>query len=223
MAIGASVGTAIGISTMAAATPMFPALYIIQSTLIGAGAGLMPDLDHPNSKLSHDIAPIPILSRRLNFILMSVGVLFLAYSFNMPLISSLVPLALWLLVAALSPHRGVTHSLLGLVSATYALYGWLGTPMSLAFGCAYLSHLIADSFTDGGVPFLWPWLKDFSIKTGLSTGGFFTTIFESIVQICCVLWIGFLVFPYLQQFPGQLLDWGAHKFAWLQKLVAILS
>ncbi len=54
-------------------------------------------------------------------------------------------------------HRGALHSLLGLIVFT-ALIALLQAPVELimAFGLGYLSHLVTDGLTMGGVPLFWP-------------------------------------------------------------------
>jgi inner membrane protein len=76
------------------------------------------------------------------------------------------PLAIpgWLggiLSAILGGHRGFTHTALALGLLTWLLWRWWPGPFVLAFLIGYASHLIADAFTDVGVPLLWPlvWRK----------------------------------------------------------------
>ena len=57
-------------------------------------------------------------------------------------------------------HRGLTHS--GLATSLVMAISWLlgqrlGYPhLGLAWGLGYLSHILADAMTVGGVPLLWP-------------------------------------------------------------------
>ena len=103
--------------------PPVPTVWLLLGALIGA---LLPDIDHPKSWLG----------RRL------------------PLLS--LPLS------AIFGHRGITHSLLAVVGVVWALHQaltqwaaihhghwrWIG--MGVAVG--YLSHLLGDFATHGGVP-----------------------------------------------------------------------
>lgn len=64
-------------------------------------------------------------------------------------------------------HRHFTHSLLGIAAIGYGTY-WLATHLInvayvsaalivwRAFMIGYISHPVADTFTDRGVPWLWP-------------------------------------------------------------------
>ena len=117
--------------------------------LIGAtGGALLPDIDHPKSWLG----------RRLPFI-------------SVPL-------------AAVFGHRGITHSLLAVVGVAWALYyaleQWnLGAGWGLAaagVGVGYLSHLLGDFATHGGVPWLWPFKQRFSLPLTFKTGGVFERV-----------------------------------------------
>ena len=83
--------------------------------------------------------------------------------------------------SALFGHRGMTHSLvavgmvaglLGLVTHSGVLAGvsWIVAPLSVG----YLSHLLGDAFTPGGVPLFWPKPKTYSLNW-FKTGSFWET------------------------------------------------
>lgn len=113
--------------------------YISLSTAIGAVSanligGLFPDLDQPTAKLWRDLPAGTIFGKLLS-----------------PLFGG---------------HRFLSHSLLGL-----GIFGWgvnyllqlMGSTILIdmhivwiAFMIGYLSHLIMDSFTKEGVPWLFP-------------------------------------------------------------------
>ncbi len=78
-------------------------------------------------------------------------------------------------------HRTFTHSI---PFATMVLTPMLFTPyFKLAF-VAIISHLIGDALTYTGVPFLYPYKKNFVLLNGvLKTGG----AFEILISIICVL------------------------------------
>jgi inner membrane protein len=178
----------IGAAAGAALVSQAPVLGLVTGTLIGAVGGLVPDLDHPNSKATRSIAPIAIGgSRRYSMVLMSLGILFLAWQGHLPY-DGVIAIACWLLVAALSKHRGITHSLVGLASAAYAVHTWLGDSWVI-FAAGYGSHLLADMVTDRGVPILWPIKFDFSLPTGFSTGGTWSSLVEKFIQLLCFLYL----------------------------------
>ncbi len=55
-------------------------------------------------------------------------------------------------------HRTITHSLLFLTITTIIIE-FFNTNMAIMWGIAYALHLLADSFTKMGVPFLYPFKK----------------------------------------------------------------
>ena len=63
-----------------------------------------------------------------------------------------------IVAAALGGHRGFTHTLVAVAVLTFAL--WKIVPgfqfYDFAFWTGYVSHIIADMLTEGGVPLLWP-------------------------------------------------------------------
>lgn len=184
------IGAAVGAMMEAQA----PGFGIVEGILVGALGGLLPDLDHPKSMLTQKVAPISIGGdRKLSLALTAIGILVLGYRGWLPL-QSVAMIALWVLVAAFAKHRGITHSLIGLAWATWALQGWLGT-LCVAFAASYGSHLVADALTHGGVPLLWPYHTDFHLPTGLSTGKPVTRMVEKVivwgtaVTICWLVWM----------------------------------
>lgn len=67
-------------------------------------------------------------------------------------------------------HRGITHSLLAVVSGIVFLHwhGWQGIASPLVVG--YLSHLACDLCTPAGVPLLWPARGKWALRL-FPTGG----------------------------------------------------
>lgn len=67
-------------------------------------------------------------------------------------------------------HRTISHSLLLLFTSTL-LISFLNFNISLIWFICYLTHLLADSCTKMGVPFLYPFKKDkYGLKL-IKTGG----------------------------------------------------
>ena len=73
-------------------------------------------------------------------------------------------------------HRTITHSLLGLFLFSIPIFLFLKEYV-LVFMFAYLSHLVLDTLTPMGVPWLWPVItKRFSLPV-MRTGGIVEGIF----------------------------------------------
>lgn len=91
-------------------------------------------------------------------------------------------------------HRGLTHSLLGLIAISYLFYllaSWISFPVELIqwFSFGYLAHLVEDSFSRKGIAWLQPISKK-RFQSGFkilyySTGGLVEQIvfFASILAI----------------------------------------
>jgi inner membrane protein len=61
----------------------------------------------------------------------------------------------WLVSKLMPSHRGITHS--GLAALACALVAWRWpVPWVWALCAGYVSHILADALTRGGVPVLWP-------------------------------------------------------------------
>ncbi len=90
-------------------------------------------------------------------------------------------------------HRHFTHSVLGAFIIAYGLAWLMGHLLSpaianearlvwAAFMAGYLSHILADTFTDRGVPWLWPFPWHFRLPPGpnalrITTGSFVEMLF----------------------------------------------
>ena len=116
--------------------PFLPSGWIPLGMAVGAGVlgALLPDIDHPNSTISHDLHVA-----RGDGPLGCAGCLGGVFR------------------AMMGGHRGATHSLLFvgvcLVLVWYLVpLGW--RPYGLAFTLGYASHLVAD--LGHGVPLAWP-------------------------------------------------------------------
>lgn len=124
---------ALVILTMYPSSPsLVTAIVCVMMVMIGA---LTPDLDQPAANLWHRM-----LGGR------TLGDIFHAFS---------------------GGHRHVTHSVIGIVIIAYAFHRLIATLITpeyhgaaylvwKAFMIGYISHPILDTFTDRGVPWLWP-------------------------------------------------------------------
>lgn len=172
----------IGLATLTYAIPGFalPSLQsdkallafgmTIMATVVGS---LAPDLDQPGSTLARDVAG-PFGKSRLMAMLGGAAAIFINQYFH---INQYLTLAgIILLVMAFIKHRGITHSLLGILAAAYAVYalqGWevyrhfVGVPIIKPFMIGYIAHIAADFFA-GGIMFGYPVFKK-NVKVPLIT------------------------------------------------------
>ncbi len=84
-------------------------------------------------------------------------------------------------------HRTITHSILFLTISTAAI-SIFNSPVALVWFINYSLHLLADSFTKMGTPFLYPWDKRYyGLKKIKTRGGedYFIQLM-AIVFICSV-------------------------------------
>ncbi|NFV48380.1 metal-dependent hydrolase [Clostridium botulinum] len=67
-------------------------------------------------------------------------------------------------------HRTITHSLLALIISTSIIYIF-SSSIAIVFALNYLLHLILDSLTKMGVPFLYPFKNRYYGLKLIRTGG----------------------------------------------------
>lgn len=67
-------------------------------------------------------------------------------------------------------HRGFTHSFLALILSSLGIY-YFSPAIAIVWFINYLSHIMLDSLTIMGVPFLYPWIKPRCYLAKLRTGG----------------------------------------------------
>ncbi len=115
-------------------------------------------------------------------------------------------------------HRHVTHSLLGVAAIAYAthwaVYNLVAQPYQAAalsiwyaYMIGYISHPIADTLTDRGVPWLWPLKINFRFPPGpeqvrVTTGSFVENLIVRGGLIAAAALIIFRNWPTLLYFFG---------------------
>lgn len=86
---------------------------------------------------------------------------------TLPLLSIFPKIAIIGIVASVLPdidlklkirHRTITHSLLALFASTIFVMA-INISVGVIFGVNYLIHLVLDSFTNMGIPLLYPFFK----------------------------------------------------------------
>jgi membrane-bound metal-dependent hydrolase YbcI (DUF457 family) len=106
--------------------------------IVGGISCLLPDIDHPKSKIS-----------QIFFALVFILILDFSFSYSKNplqfLILSLILISIFfILYFTFKPsHRGLTHKLSFLLLFSLILYFFLGI-FALAFFSGYLSHILAD-------------------------------------------------------------------------------
>lgn len=71
-------------------------------------------------------------------------------------------------------HRGLTHSLLAVVilGSLLTMYGAMGSYLVASVWIGYLTHILGDFLTKGGIPVFWPLKRRFSLPV-VTTGSAF--------------------------------------------------
>ncbi|QGP93355.1 Inner membrane protein YdjM [Neomoorella glycerini] len=130
---------------------------------LAALGALLPDIDQPGSMISRKVTGVPFgrIGRGL------VGITILGV-WHQTRLSLLLPVGITFVALAFLPHRGITHSLLGLVLAWLAVkgLGWPEAPFLTGYGI----HLAEDLLTPSGIPLLYPWQERMRVPL-VETGG----------------------------------------------------
>lgn len=132
---------------------------------------LFPDIDHPNSRLSHKL-PLLFLAARAGQKLLRG-------------LSGMVPGKTGKRIHKMAGHRGLTHSLL--FSGIFCAAGWCGGSLTLGMAFGILSHLAFDMIS-GGVPLLLPFYSGRIGVRLIVTGSIPDTILIRTVLISCCIW-----------------------------------
>lgn len=168
-------------------------LILVISSAIGS---LIPDLDHPKSKLNQKLLFINNNLYRALFYLSISGVfMYLYFSIEnkffmlLGLVSCLV---------GVSSHRSFTHSIIGFLLAS-SIIGMSTFKFNLpsiytGFVVGYALHLIADSFTPRGIRLFYPIKANISFPITIKTNSKAEKIIFSLLSIYCIC----LLFNYLR-------------------------
>lgn len=117
---------------------------------------LFPDIDNSQSKLGRRVKPISIILNKL------------------------------------FGHRGFIHSpcnlLLIFAAAAIFMAVWnsfIYLPVLIGFSIGFITHIILDAITKGGIPFLYPFSKKRYNFTVIKTGGIGETLFLGAFLLAC--------------------------------------
>ncbi|WXJ84340.1 hypothetical protein MTBGP_11310 [Moorella thermoacetica] len=143
------------------------AASLLSTNLPGLGmaalGALLPDIDQPGSMISREVTGVPF--GRIGRGIVGIAILGAWHQTRLPL---LLPAGVAFVALAFLPHRGITHSALGLVLAWLAIktLGWPQVPFLIGYGI----HLAEDLLTPSGIPLLYPWQERMRIPLA-QTGG----------------------------------------------------
>lgn len=153
LAIGLACGVGLAITT----GQTQPAQVMLMVGIAGVSA-LLPDIDIQNSTINRMLLPKQFKAVQGIFLYILAACLILGYLLIDAFPTWTFLLGLYLLGAAIFPHRSFTHSLfallyIGLISSL------ITSTYSLAVVVGYASHILADACTKKGIPFFWPFLR----------------------------------------------------------------
>ena len=167
-------------------------IALIATAAIGS---LIPDSDHPRSKINKRLIPIKNnFFRKLIYMIIGIG---LIYTDSKADIGYLTFLGLVIILTGLSSHRGFTHSILGFFMFSIITYSAFSkyelNHMYIGFMIGYGLHLLADFFTNRGIKVFYPLKRNFKAPITIKTGG----VAEYIIVLIA---IGFIVMKMIDYF-----------------------
>lgn len=166
---------------------------IILGTSIGS---LMPDIDHPKSKINQKLLRQKNKGNKILFYSLIGMILLYIYTLKKDdvfLLSGVISI-----LVGVSKHRGFTHSILGIF-----LFMKLGENLVTKFGyydiymgfiIGYIGHLFSDFLTKGGIEIFYPFSENFSFPINIKTGG----IAEKFILFLAWIYSFYGILKYLQ-------------------------
>ncbi len=168
---------------------------VLGLTVVSAVIGsLLPDIDEDGSMINNFLFPSLKRTYR-SFALAALGAVMVLFYFLKGLPTWVLWLGLYAAAVAYVPHRTVTHSLLACAYVGWVVYT-IAPTYTWAVVLGYLSHLIADTMTSAGVPYLWPYKKRFNLKgfgVKVKTGGSGDHLIGTVAIIVAALGFVYLV------------------------------
>ncbi|MGF7059035.1 metal-dependent hydrolase [Brassicibacter mesophilus] len=188
------VGIAAGL-TLATGCSLESGLILTAASAVGS---LIPDLDHPRSKINQRVLLFKNkLFKVITYSCMGAGLIYLGNSFEPSINKILRLLGITLILVGISRHRGFTHSLLGLTIFSTIVY--IGTSefnlheAHIGFIIGYVSHLALDIITTQGIDLLFPSKKNIRLPLGIRTNG---TI-EQLILATSGIYLGYVLLQYI--------------------------
>lgn len=153
----AALGLGAGVVAAATMEPKLPTAIIVGAGVISS---LLPDLDEERSMIyNRTMRNInPKMRRPLVGL---VGITLLLFS-ALELSYGFLSAGIYFLGVSIFRHRTFSHSLLALVIVSGAAHE-INPDLIVPVFLGYLSHLLADSLTIQGIPWLWPSPKRYRI------------------------------------------------------------
>lgn len=153
----AALGLGSGVVAAATVESELPTIFVVT---IGAVSALIPDLDEEKSMIyNRTMRNVnPKMRRPLVGL---VGIILLLFS-ALELSFGFLLAGVYFLGVSIFRHRTFSHSLLALVIVSGAAHE-INQDLIVPVFLGYLSHLLADSLTIQGIPWLWPSPKRYRI------------------------------------------------------------
>mgnify|MGYP000639541309 CR=1 FL=1 len=184
MAIGVAAGLTVSIQQ-----PLQNQIIIVLASVLGS---LIPDLDHPKSKLNQKLLFFKNKFYRVLFYLALAGGLMYLYFLTKYNVFGLLGITSFLI--GISSHRSFTHSIIGFLVISYIIklittkynlpYAYLG------FIIGYVLHLAADFFTIKGIQLFYPLKLNVASPIIINT----KSRFEDVIFTLLSVYIMFLIF-----------------------------
>lgn len=184
MAIGVAAGLTVSIQQ-----PLQNQIIIVLASVLGS---LIPDLDHPKSKLNQKLLFFKNKFYRVLFYLALAGGFIYLYFLTKYNVFGLLGITSFLI--GISSHRSFTHSIIGFLVISYIIklittkynlpYAYLG------FIIGYVLHLAADFFTIKGIQLFYPLKLNVASPIIINT----KSRFEDVIFTLLSVYIMFLIF-----------------------------
>lgn len=156
-------------------------------------ASILPDIDHPKSFINQYILPFKNkLTKTTFYFTLGIVIYFInSFYFNFTYFNLI---SFFSVLIGLSNHRnGLTHSIFGFLCFV-SLFGYAAVVYKfqeyiIPFSIGYIMHLIADMFTNGGVPIMYPFKKKrFKMPFTFKVGSWIGNLIESAVILTFLIY-----------------------------------
>ncbi|MEG0370993.1 MAG: metal-dependent hydrolase [Clostridium sp.] len=171
------------------------------SILICIFASLLPDADHPKGVFNKYILPMRNKAVKLT-IYLSLGITIIGINYLYFSYTYLYALGLVVILIGVSAHRqGITHSLLGFILCVYIVgYATEGLEViererfNISFIAGFGTHILADLFTNRGVPLFYPFSKrKFKMPLTFRVGSGVGNLIEGIIIAIGIIYLTFKI------------------------------